>query len=407
MPAGPRRYLPRAARATIPPMRDLLDRLDGWRDEQIEFLARLVNHDSGTDDVVDVNGVGAILAERLERLGFAVRRVVNDRFGDHLVGDKPGSGPKRFLFVGHYDTVFPSGTAKQRPFRIDPQGRAWGPGVYDMKGGLAAVLYAMRAHREARTRTWEETNVTVVFNADEERLSPTSREVIEAESRRAHSVGILEPARPDGEYVMARKGAGSFYLDVTGKASHAGVQPELGASAIWDLAQKVTALHALTDFETGTTVNVGTVRGGERPNVVADRAFAEIDLRAWTRQEAEVAMAAMRRICERVHVPGTRTRFWGEIQFPPWPPGLPGTMRLLEIMAAAGRELGVEVRAIKTGGGSDGNTTSAIAPTIDGLGPRGSRAHSDEEFVEIATLLERTKMIALFLDRWAREFTLP
>jgi Peptidase family M20/M25/M40 len=156
MPAGPRRYLPRAARATIPPMRDLLDRLDGWRDEQIEFLARLVNHDSGTDDVVDVNGVGAILAERLERLGFAVRRVVNDRFGDHLVGDKPGSGPKRFLFVGHYDTVFPSGTAKQRPFRIDPQGRAWGPGVYDMKGGLAAVLYAMRAHREARTRTWEE-----------------------------------------------------------------------------------------------------------------------------------------------------------------------------------------------------------------------------------------------------------
>jgi glutamate carboxypeptidase len=122
MPAGPRRYLPRAARATIPPMRDLLDRLDGWRDEQIEFLARLVNHDSGTDDVVDVNGVGAILAERLERLGFAVRRVVNDRFGDHLVGDKPGSGPKRFLFVGHYDTVFPSGTAKQRPFRIDPQG---------------------------------------------------------------------------------------------------------------------------------------------------------------------------------------------------------------------------------------------------------------------------------------------
>ena len=107
-------------------MRDLLDRLDGWRDEQIEFLARLVNHDSGTDDVIDVNRVGAILVERLERLGFAVRRVVNDRFGDHLVGDKPGTGPKRFLFVGHYDTVFPSGTAKQRPFRIDDAGAGLG-----------------------------------------------------------------------------------------------------------------------------------------------------------------------------------------------------------------------------------------------------------------------------------------
>ena len=388
-------------------MRDLLDRLDGWRDEQIELLARLVNHDSGTDDVVDVNRVGAILAERLERLGFTLRRVVNDRFGDHLVGDKPGTGPKRFLFVGHYDTVFPSGTVKQRPFRIDEQGRAWGPGVYDMKGGLAALLYALRAHREARTRTWEETSLGVVFNADEERLSPTSRVVIETEARRAHSVGILEPARPGGEYVMARKGAGTFYLEVKGKASHAGLQPELGASAIWDLAQKVTALHALTSFETGTTVNVGTVRGSERPNVVADRAFAEIDLRAWTPEAAQEAIAAMRAICEPAHVTGTSARFWGQVHFPPWPPGLPGTERLLEIMAAAGRDLGVEVRAIKTGGGSDGNTTSAIAPTIDGLGPKGSRAHSEEEFVEIATLLERTKMIALFLDRWAGEFEIP
>jgi len=387
-------------------MRDLLDRLDGWRDEQIEFLARLVNHDSGTDDVMDVNRVGAILVERLERLGFAVRRVVNDRFGDHLVGDKPGTGPKRFLFVGHYDTVFASGTAKQRPFRIDPDGRAWGPGVYDMKGGLAVLLYALRAHAEARTRAWAETSVSVVFNADEERLSPTSREVIAAEARRAHSVGILEPARPGGEYVMARKGAGTFYLEVTGKASHAGLQPELGASAIWDLAQKVAALHALTDFDKGTTVNVGTLRGGERPNVVASRAFAEIDLRAWSRAEADAAIATMRRICEPAHVRGTAARFWGELNFPPWPPGLPGTERLLEIMRAVGRDLGVEVRAIKTGGGSDGNHTSALAPTLDGMGPRGSRAHSEEEFVEIATLLERTKMLALFLDRWAKEWTI-
>src|SRR5262249_60285536 len=112
-------------------MRDLLDRLDGWRDEEIEFLARLVNHDSGTDDVIDVNGVGAILVERLERLGFAVRRVVNDRFGDHLGGDKPGTGPKRFLFLGHYATVFPSGTAKQRPLRSGAPGPASGRGRYD------------------------------------------------------------------------------------------------------------------------------------------------------------------------------------------------------------------------------------------------------------------------------------
>ena len=388
-------------------MQQLLDRLDGWRTEQIEFLERLVNHDSGTDDVEDVNRVGAILAERLRGIGFTLNRVANERFGDHLVAEKPGSGKKRFLFVGHYDTVFPSGTAKQRPFRIDGHGRAWGPGVYDMKGGLAVLLYALRAHREARTRAWEETTIAVVFNSDEERLSPTSRGVIEAEARRAHSVGILEPARPGGEYVMARKGAGSFQLEVKGKASHAGLQPELGASAIWDLAQKIAALHALTSFDTGVTVNVGTVRGGERPNVVAPFASAEVDLRAWTQADAEAAMAAMQAICSRAHVSGTTASLRGQIQFPPWPPGLAGTERLLDIMRAAGRELGVEVSAIKTGGGSDGNHTSAIAPTLDGMGPKGSRAHSDEEFIEVATLLERSKMLALFLDRWAREFAAP
>jgi glutamate carboxypeptidase len=132
-------------------MRQLTERLDGWRDEQIALLERLVNHDSGTDDVMDVNRVGAILAERLRGLGFTLNRVATERFGDHLVAERAGNGPKRFLFVGHYDTVFPSGTAKQRPFRVDGQGRAWGPGVYDMKGGLVALLYALRAHKEARS----------------------------------------------------------------------------------------------------------------------------------------------------------------------------------------------------------------------------------------------------------------
>ena len=385
-------------------MRQLLDRIDRWRAEQIEFLERLVNHDSGTDDVMDVNSVGAILAERVRGLGFTLNRVASERFGDHLVAEKSGTGRKRLLFVGHYDTVFPSGTAKRRPFRIDGGGRAWGPGVYDMKGGLAVLLYALRAHREASTRAWDETSIALVFNSDEERLSPTSRSVIEAEARRAHSVGILEPARPGGEYVMARKGAGTFQLEVTGKASHAGLQPELGASAVWSLAQKVAALHALTDFDKGVTVNVGTVRGGERPNVVAPHAAAEVDLRAWSQADADEAIAAMRKICETPHVAGTKATFQGQIQFPPWPPGLPGTERLLEIMRSAGRELGVDVRAIKTGGGSDGNHTSAIAPTLDGMGPKGSRAHSEEEFIEVASLLERTKMLALFLDRWAAEF---
>jgi glutamate carboxypeptidase len=387
--------------------RELLEKLEGWREEQIAVLAELVNQDSGTDDRADVNKVGDALAARLEGLDFAVTRVEQERFGDHLLAEKPGRGPKRFLFVGHFDTVFRAGTAARRPFRIDPQGRAWGPGVYDMKGGLTALLYALRAHREAGTRAWQETSIAIVFNSDEERLSPTSKDLIQAQARRAHSVGILEPARPGGEYVMARKGAGTFHLEVTGKAAHAGNQPELGASAVGDLAQKIVELHALTDLAAGTTVNVGVIRGGERPNVVADHARADIDLRAWTVEEAEGAIARMREIAERVRVPGTAARFWGDLHFPPWPLGHPGTARLLEIMRAAGREIDLEVAAIRTGGGSDGNHTSHVAPTIDGLGPRGNRAHSDEEYVELATLLERTAMIALFLDRWSAEFETP
>jgi len=384
-------------------MRDLIDRLDGWREEQIDFLARLVNQDSGTDDRDDVNQVGDMLAASLGEMGFSVKRVTPERYGDHLVADKPGTGPRRFLFVGHFDTVFPAGTVKERPFRI-ADGRAYGPGVYDMKGGLAVLLFALRAHRDVGTAAWAETGITVVFNSDEERLSPTSKALIQAEAHRADSVGIFEPARPGGEYVMGRKGAGTFQLEVEGKASHAGLQPEMGASAIWDLAQKVADLHALTDFEAGTTVNVGVIDGGTRPNVVADHAHAQIDLRVWTPADGERMIAAMREIAERVRVPGTRARFSGQILFPPWPPGLPGTMRLVEIMRKAGLEIGVDVKAIKTGASSDGNHTSAVAPTIDGLGPRGSRAHSEEEFIELPTLLERTKMIALFLDRWAKEW---
>ena len=385
------------------PTRDLLRCLDDRREEQIDFLARLVNQDSGTDDRDDVNQVGDMLAAPLADLGFTVTRIPQERYGDHLVATKPGTGPRRFLFVGHFDTVFPAGTVKDRPFRIEGT-RAYGPGVYDMKGGLVTLIFALRAHRDVATAAWAETGITVVFNSDEERLSPTSRSVIQAEARRAHAVAILEPARPGGEYVMGRKGAGTFRLEVEGRSSHAGLQPEMGASAIWDLAQKIAELHALTDFEAGATVNVGVIGGGTRPNVVADRAYAEIDLRVWTPEDAERMIAAMQAIAARTHVTGTRARFSGQILFPPWPPGLPGTERLVEIMREAGRHIGLDVKAIKTGASSDGNHTSAVAPTIDGLGPQGSRAHSEEEFILLPTLLERSKMIALFLDRWAAEF---
>src|SRR2546429_1521422 len=141
-------------------MRELIARLDGWQGEQIEFLGRLVNRDSGTDDVLDVNRVGAILAERLESLGFTVSRVAQEHFGDHLVAEKPGRGPRRFLFVGHFDTVFAAGPVQERPFHV-PAGRAYRPGVYDMQGGLTPLLYALRAPRQTPSRAWDDLSIAL------------------------------------------------------------------------------------------------------------------------------------------------------------------------------------------------------------------------------------------------------
>jgi glutamate carboxypeptidase len=385
----------------------LFDWLDAHEAEAIRFLQTLVNQDSGTYDRDDVNRLADILAGPLRELGFSPTRFPQSEYGDHWLWEKPGRGDKRLLCVSHIDTVFARGTATARPFAIVEHGgrrRATGPGVYDMKGGVAALLYAFRALHAAGSPAWREAHLAWFLNTDEEVLSPTSRPLIRTEAARALSVAVTEPARPGGEYVIGRKGAGKYFLEVTGTAAHAGNQPEVGRSAVWAMAQKIHALHALTDLQEGTTVNVGVVRGGERSNVVADRCYAEIDLRAWTPAAAEKAAARFREIAGHPHVEGTRARLWGDLSFPPWAPGDAGTLALLALLQEAGHELGLDLRGIPTGGGSDGNHACQVAPTIDGLGPQGSFAHSPDEYIELPTLIERAKVNARFVELWTARF---
>jgi len=259
-------------------MKKLTEYIDGREAEMLAFLEKVVNIDSGTHDKAGVDAVGELLSGRLRQLGFQVERSPQTQYGDHLVARKLGKGSRRILFVGHMDTVFPAGTAARRPFRIEG-GRAYGPGVLDMKGGDVSLLYALEALKETGSRFYGEVSMTVIFNSDEEVLSPTSKTIIEAEAKRADSACVFEPARPGGEYVARRKGVGKYYLTVHGRAAHAGAQPEAGRSAVGELAHKIIAIHGLTDFGTGTTLNVGLVKGGERSNVVAETAYAEIDLR--------------------------------------------------------------------------------------------------------------------------------
>lgn len=379
-------------------MKALLKYLDSKEAEMLEFLKRLVNIDSGSYDKAGVDQVGEILAERLAALDFDVQRSPQKEFGDHVIGHKPGAGGQRILFIGHMDTVFPAGTAQKRPFRIEGE-RAFGPGVVDMKGGITCLIFALEALKNAAPETYLQIAMDVVFNSDEELLSPTSKPIIESRARQAQAVCVFEPARPGGEYVIQRKGVGKYILRIAGRAAHAGAQPEDGRSAIEELAHKIVALHALTDAASGTNVNVGVIRGGERPNIIADEAYAEVDIRVADLQTATSIDQRVREIAANQTVPDTRCELSGGIQFPPMLP-TEESSRLFETLQKAGRVLGLELRGIATGGGSDGNSAAQFAPTLDGMGPRGGGAHSEREYLEIATLAERAKVTALFLAEW-------
>lgn len=364
----------------------------------VDLLRQLVGCDSGTHSKDEADRAGRLLAGAVSALGFAVERVPQAQFGDHLVARKPGRGDKRLLLLGHFDTVFPRGTAAQRPFAVDGD-RATGPGVLDMKGGLTVLIAALSALREVGAPVWDDVALTAVFNSDEELGSPTSAALIAAEARQADSVCVAEPARPGGEYVLARKGTGLLKLTVHGRAAHSGSQPELGRSAIDELTRKIVLLHGISDLSAGTTVNVGVVRGGERPNIVAPYAECEFDLRAHTPEEAERALRRIEEIAARQFVPDTRTELSGGMRFPPLPLRRRNQV-LFGWVQEAGRKLGLELAYTATGGSSDGNTAGQHAPVVDGMGPVGDGAHSEREFILLPTLVQRAQVLALFLAAW-------
>jgi glutamate carboxypeptidase len=376
----------------------MLSHVDAHEPEMLTFLEKVVNTDSGTFDKTGVDQVGVLLAERLEALDFSIETVSQTEHGDHIVARKAGEEPGRILLVGHMDTVYPAGTAAARPFHIQ-DGMARGPGVLDMKGGLVSLLYALKALKESNPAVYRQMDLVAVFNSDEEILSPTSRPVIEREAKQAHAACVFEPARPGGEYVVARKGVGRYRLSVLGRAAHAGSQPERGRNAVAEIAHKIVALHSLSDPSTGTTVSVNVVHGGERTNVIAERAYAEVDLRVISLEESARVDRRVREIAATSFIPGVTAELKGGLLFPPMEQ-TPGSKRLFQALQAAGRELGLDLSGILSGGGSDGNHTSQFIPTVDGMGPRGSEAHSDREHMEISTLVERTKVTALFLSAW-------
>jgi glutamate carboxypeptidase len=285
------------------------------------------------------------------------------------------------------DTVQPIGTLARLPFRIDGD-RAWGPGAEDMKGGAYIALAAIRTLIRRGERP--PGPVRHLITSDEEMGSPTSRDRIEAEARRAHHVLVTEPARSGGKIVIARKGVGQFRIGVRGRAAHAGVEHELGRSAIRELARQVLEIEAMTDYARGLTLNVGRIEGGTRPNVVPEAAFALVDVRTPNLQAGEEITARLKAL--KPFDPDVELTVEGAVDRPGYDT-TPDLAALFEHARKIAAEIGFELEGLKTGGGSDGNFTAAIAPTLDGLGVDGDGGHTPQERLYIASVIPRTQLL--------------
>ena len=361
----------------------------------VTSLERLACAESPSLDPAAQREPFRLLADELGELGFGVERIPGRSVGDHLLAHDIASSStdgSRQLVLGHMDTVWPHGTLAKMPVRVE-EGRLHGPGVYDMKAGLVQMLFAVRVLREHGLEP--KAPLTVLVNTDEEIGSPESREHIERLARSASRAFVLEPSfGPAGRLKTERKGAGEFVVTVHGVASHAGIDPAKGVSAILELSHQIQRLFELNDPERGLTVNVGTIDGGLRPNVVAPRAAAIVDVRVRTAEDAERVDAAIRAL-EAVEE-GASIEVEGGFGRPP----LERTARnreLWEVARTAAKTLGIPLEEAAVGGASDGNLSSRHAATLDGLGGVGDGAHAVHEHVVVARLPERAALLAALL----------
>ena len=370
----------------------------GLRADEPAYLAhlgRLVNIDCGSYTPQGVDEVGRFVAGFLADLGASMeaRPDPAGRLGSTIVGTLRGSAAPgaRLLLIGHMDTVFDPGTAAERPFAI-AEGVATGPGVTDMKSGLLAGLYAIRALVRRGELPFEQ--LTFVANPDEEIGSPTSSPHIIELAATADACLVLECARANGDIVSSRKGILDARITVHGRAAHAGVEPEKGRSAILAAADLVRRLHELNGRWPGVTVNVGVIAGGTRPNVVAERCTLEVDVRAVRREDLEAAETAIAELLSDLVVPDTTAELEPMTRW--WPmEKLERSGRLVEHATALAERLGFSVKDTATGGASDANTTSGLGvPSLDGLGPIGGNDHSPAEYLDVASIVPRTALVA-------------
>ncbi len=372
----------------------LLRWVRGQRQPFVSFLRALVEVESPSDVPATQAPIHALVGEALEDLGLRVTRRPGRSTGGYLLA-RPRSRGRRLpaqLLVGHTDTVWPVGTLADMPLR-EEAGRLHGPGAFDMKAGVTLMVFALRALRELGVEL--PATPVLLLNSDEEIGSPESGPAIRRLARRACRAFVPEPSfGPEGLLKTARKGVGTYTVHIRGRAAHAGLDPGGGASAIEELAHVVRTLHALTDLERGTTVNVGVVEGGTRPNVVAAAARAEVDVRVVTARDFQRVEAAFRAL--RPETPGVTLRVEAGHAIPPME-RTPRNRRLWEQARAAAAALGLPLGETMVGGASDGSVISTTTATLDGLGAVGDGAHAAHEHVVVDATVDRCALLAMLL----------
>ncbi|CAH0344537.1 M20 family metallopeptidase [Bacillus sp. CECT 9360] len=371
--------------------------LEGKMPEMNSLLEKIVNIDSGSYHKEGVDKVGAIIRKEFEDIGMYVKVHRETEFGNHLEIKGSEKSEPKIIIIAHMDTVFPVGEAEKRPYKIIGD-KAYGPGVSDEKASHVSVLYALKALKEKGSDAYK--NVHLIFNGDEEVGSRTSKVIIKEAAEGKDFSLVVESGRPDDGVVTERKGVGRFIFDVKGKSAHAGVEPERGKSAIEELAHKVIMLQNLSDYEQGLSVNVGLIDGGTSSNTVAPEAQAQVDVRVKNMKQAEEITGKITKIALDEKVTGTETELTGRIGRPPMEK-IEGTDKLLNVIKAAGKELGMSIREVSTGGGSDAAYTSTEGvPTVDGMGPLGEFSHSDtDEYVDLKSFPKRTALLAKTIER--------
>jgi glutamate carboxypeptidase len=374
---------------------ELLSCFEEKRAEMLEFTRWLVEHESMSREAAANLRIAEDLGERLSQFGADVEVICEPRSGAILRArfDCSQGNQKQLLIVGHLDTVWPIGTLAERPFRVE-EDRAFAPGIFDMKAGVTIAAFALRAIRELNLGAAGP--VTLLLTCDEETGSHFSRDVIEEEGRRARAALVLEPPIPGGIIKTGRKGVGEFELIIRGRAAHAGNDPRGGISAITEMANQVLAINAMNDFERGTTLNVGVVRGGVLSNVIAAEARAAVDLRFVSIEEGQRIVEAIRKL--QPTLKGARIEVKGGINRPP-------LVRTEEIGALfehaknLAAEIGFELQEGSVGGGSDGNFIAALGvPVLDGLGVDGAGAHAEYEHIIISDIPRRAALLTKLIE---------